>query len=221
MKRSVQGLRSAFDSISLCSALPRRWLTIPKRYGRASGAHALHLTLALLAGLFAGCVRIPDGIEPVQAFDLDRYLGTWYEIARLDHRFERGLDNVSARYERSADGSIRVINRGFARESGEWDEAVGKARPAGAADEGYLKVSFFGPFYAAYIVFELEREDYRYAFVTSSDRSYLWLLSRTPVVSEAVLAMFRTRAMELGFDLDELIIVDQSRHTGAAASPAQ
>ena len=221
MKRSVQGLRSARDSISLRCALSSGASTITRRNGRGPWPRILRLSLALLAGLSAACVRIPDGIEPVQAFDLDRYLGTWYEIARLDHRFERGLDNVSARYERSADGSIRVINRGFARESGEWDEAVAKARPAGAADEGYLKVSFFGPFYAAYIVFELEREDYRYAFVTSSDRSYLWLLSRTPVVSEAVLAMFRTRAMELGFDLDELIIVDQSRHTGAAASPAQ
>lgn len=166
-------------------------------------------------------MRIPDGIEPVERFDLERYLGTWYEIARLDHRFERGLDNVSARYERAADGSIKVINRGFARASGEWDEAVGKGHPAGAADEGYLKVSFFGPFYAAYIVFELEREDYRYAFVTSSDRSYLWLLSRTPTVSADVLETFRTRAMELGFDLDELIMVDQSRHTGAVASRAQ
>ncbi len=221
MKRSVQGLRSAFDSVSLRSALPRRWPTITRRNGRAPGAHALHLTLALLAGLFAGCVRIPDGIEPVQAFDLERYLGTWYEIARLDHRFERGLDNVSARYERTADGTVRVINRGFERESGEWDEAVGKARPAGAADEGYLKVSFFGPFYAAYIVFELEREDYRYAFVTSSDRSYLWLLSRTPTVSEDVIETFRTRSMELGFELDELIMVDQSQHTGATDSRGQ
>lgn len=173
--------------------------------------------LALLLALTAACVRVPDGIEPVRPFDLDRYLGTWYEIARLDHRFERGLDNVSALYERNADGSVRVINRGYARATGEWEEAVGKASLAGAADEAYLKVSFFGPFYAAYVVFELERENYRYAFVTSSDRSYLWLLSRTPVVSAAVLAEFRAQATALGFKLDELIIVDQSRHSGSAA----
>lgn len=189
-----------------------------ERHGPRS--RTLRLTLTLLLALTAACVRIPDGIEPVQGFDLERYLGTWYEIARLDHRFERGLDNVSARYERSADGAIRVINRGFARDSGEWDEAVGKARPAGAADAGYLKVSFFGPFYAAYVVFGLEREDYRYAFVTSSDRSYLWLLSRTPTVSDNVIETFRARATELGFDLAELIMVDQSRHAGAAAVQA-
>jgi apolipoprotein D and lipocalin family protein len=189
-----------------------------KRNGDQSLLTALRLPLVLLLGLTAACVRVPEGIEPVRAFDLDRYLGTWFEIARLDHRFERGLDNVSARYERSADGSIRVVNRGFARDTGEWDEAVGKAHPAGAPDEGYLKVSFFGPFYAAYVVFELERTGYQYAFITSSDRSYLWLLSRTPKVSDSVLATFRARATALGFDLDELIIVDQSRHTDAATA---
>ena len=177
---------------------------------------ALRLSFTLLLGLVAACVRVPDGIEPVRAFELDRYLGTWYEIARLDHSFERGLDNVSARYERNTDGTVRVVNRGYARDTGEWDEAVGKASPAGAPDEGYLKVSFFGPFYAAYVVFELEREDYRYAFVTSSDRSYLWLLSRTPEVDDSVLEMFRARAIALGFDLDELIVVDQSRNVTPA-----
>lgn len=160
----------------------------------------------------AGCVRVPHGIEPVRSFDPDRYLGTWYEIARLDHRFERGLVNVSAHYERNPDGSIKVVNRGFSRASGQWEEATGKALPAGAADEGYLKVSFFWPFYAAYIVFELEREHYEYAFVTSANRSYLWLLSRTPAVSDAVLRQFMSRAAALGFELDELIMVDQSQN---------
>ncbi len=178
----------------------------------------LRWPIVLLLGLTTACVRVPEGIEPVQSFDLERYLGTWYEIARLDHRFERGLDNVSARYERNADGSVRVTNRGYAREEGEWEEAVGKASPAGAPDEGYLKVSFFGPFYATYVVFELERENYDYAFVTSSNRSYLWLLSRTPSVSPAVLAKFRTQATALGFELDELIIVVQSRHIDIAAT---
>jgi len=186
------------------------------RNGCAFRSRTARLALALLLGLAAACVRVPDGIEPVTEFELERYFGTWYEIARLDHRFERGLDNVSARYEPAADGSIKVINRGYARDKGEWDEAIGTARRAGAPDEGYLKVSFFGPFYAAYVIFELEREDYRYAFVTSSNRSCLWLLSRTPTVSNAVLEAFRTRARELRFELDDLIIVDQSRHTGVA-----
>ncbi len=199
-------------------ALPTEHAPINQGNGDVLRSHAPRVMLALLLGLCAACVRIPDGIEPVAGFDLERYLGTWYEIARLDHRFERGLDNVSAHYARSVDGSISVVNRGYARESGMWEEAVGKARPVGAVDTAYLKVSFFGPFYAAYIVFELERDDYRYALVTSSDRSYLWLLSRTPTVNDDVLETFRSRTRELGFNLDELILVDQSRHAAPTAA---
>jgi lipocalin len=102
-----------------------------------------------LSMIVCGCTGVPEGIFPVKAFDLDRYLGTWYEIARLDHSFERGLDDVSAEYSLRDDGGVRVINRGFLVAEDTWKEAEGKAYFAGAPDEGYLKVSFIGPFYGS------------------------------------------------------------------------
>lgn len=163
----------------------------------------------LLAVLACGCTGIPEGITPVRPFDLDRYLGTWYEIARLDHPFERGLEHVSAEYSLREDGDVQVINRGFSAARDGWEVADGRARFAGTRDEGYLKVSFFGPFYGAYVVFELDQEDYQYAFVAGNSRSYLWFLSRTPTVSEALLEHFIRRAGELGFDTGGLIFVEQ------------
>jgi len=158
-----------------------------------------------------GCTGVPEGISPVKAFNIDRYLGTWYEIARLDHSFERGLDDVSAEYSLREDGGVRVINRGFSVTEGSWKEAEGKAYFAGARDEGYLKVSFFGPFYGSYIVFELDQANYQYAFVAGNSKSYLWFLSRTPTVNAALLAHFIERVAELGFDTDGLIFVEQRR----------
>lgn len=167
--------------------------------------------LVAVLGFLAGCTSVPDGIDPVSGFEADRYLGTWYEIARLDHSFERGLSNVSAEYRRNDDGSLAVINRGYNAESGEWEQADGRAVFVEDESTGHLKVSFFGPFYASYVVFELDDEDYSYAYVTGYDRDYLWFLSRTPEVSDEALQAFRARARAEGFDLDELIVVDQQR----------
>ena len=170
----------------------------------------IHLALGLLASaaMLAGCTGLPEGVRPVGEFDLERYLGKWHEIARLDHSFERGLSRVTAEYSLREDGGVRVVNRGFDREAGAWDEAVGKAYFVEDEDTGYLKVSFFGPFYGSYVVFELD-PDYRHAFISGPNRDYLWLLARTPTVDEAVLERFRARATELGFDLSELILVEQ------------
>lgn len=165
--------------------------------------------LLLVTSALASCVSTPAGIEPVKGFELERYLGKWYEIARLDHSFERGLERISAEYSIRDDGSVKVINRGYAVAEGAWREAEGKAYFVREPDEGYLKVSFFGPFYGAYVVFELDTENYQYSYVTGPNRSYLWLLARTPVVSPEVLAQFIERARELGFATDELIFVDQ------------
>lgn len=172
---------------------------------------------SLLAGItalaLAGCTGVPDGMEPVTGFDTQRYLGTWYEIARLDHSFEEGLSNVSARYSLNEDGSIEVVNRGYDDKVGKWKEAVGRAVFVEGESTGHLKVSFFGPFYASYVVFELDRAGYSYAYVTGYDRDYLWFLSRTPEVSEEALASFKDRAKAEGFDLGELILVEQDRNT--------
>ncbi|MDP3281313.1 MAG: lipocalin family protein [Nitrosomonas sp.] len=171
--------------------------------------------MRLLLGIFlavciSGCVSIPQNIAPVDGFELNKYLGKWYEIARLDHSFERGLDNVTAEYFLRDDGGVKVINRGFSAEENKWKEAEGKAYFVRDPQKGYLKVSFFGPFYGAYIVFELDKENYQYTFVTSYDKSYLWLLARTPTVSDALLDRFVQKAAELGFETDKLIFPKQN-----------
>ncbi|MFC1808586.1 lipocalin family protein [Candidatus Omnitrophota bacterium] len=167
------------------------------------------LFLVIVSLLISGCLGMPDSVTPVKGFELERYLGTWHEIARLDHSFERGLEQVTAEYSLRPDGGVLVRNRGFSTAKNEWTEAEGKAYFVRGSDEGYLKVSFFGPFYGSYVVFGLDHEEYQYAFVCSSNTSYLWLLSRTPTVNETVMSRFLTRARELGFDTDQLIYVKQ------------
>ena len=150
------------------------------------------------------CTGLPEGVQPVSGFDKDRYLGTWHEIARLDHSFERGLVDVIAEYSVNEDGSLRVLNSGTDEETGERRSAEGRA--LFVADEGvaHLKVSFFGPFYGSYIVFELD-PDYGYAYVSGFNTDYLWLLAREPVISEQVKKDFVARARELGFATEKLI----------------
>lgn len=168
------------------------------------------LTVLAFVLVLAGCTGTPEGIEPVTGFDKDRYLGTWYEIARLDHSFEEGLSQVTAEYTENDDGSIRVINRGYNAETDQWEEAEGRAVFVGDSDVGHLKVSFFGPFYASYIIFELDQAEYSEAYITGYNRDYLWFMSRTPTVSSQAMTQFKTRARQEGFDLDELILVDNS-----------
>lgn len=163
------------------------------------------LLVLLAAVLLSGCLGAPQAVTPVQQFDANRYLGKWYEIARLDHSFEEGLDRVTADYALREDGGITVINRGFLTSKNEWQEAQGKAYFVNSSDEGYLKVSFFGPFYGSYIVFELDKENYQYAFVSGPDTSYLWLLARTPTVDPALIERFVAEASRLGFDTSKLI----------------
>jgi apolipoprotein D and lipocalin family protein len=165
----------------------------------------------LLITLFAsGCLGMPEGVHPVGNFEINRYLGKWYEIARLDHSFERGLEQVSAEYSLRDDGGLKVINRGFSKADNSWKEAEGKAYFAGSQTEGYLKVSFFGPFYGSYVVFDLDKDNYQYAFVAGYNESYLWLLSRTPTVSNELVDRFVDRAGELGFDTEKLVFVEHN-----------
>lgn len=162
-----------------------------------------------LMALLSGCTGVPDGIEPVENLSVERYLGTWYEIARLDHSFERGLSRVTADYEQQRDGSIVVTNRGYDTEEGAWSEAEGHAVFVDDPTVGHLKVSFFGPFYSSYVIFELDQSGYEYAYITGYNRDYLWFLSRTPEVSDEALSAFKERAEAEGFDLSELILVEQ------------
>ncbi len=166
--------------------------------------------LAVLCLVLGGCVGIPDTVEPVKNFNLQRYLGTWYEIARLDHSFERGLSRVTAEYSLRDDGGVKVINRGYNAAEKKWSEAEGKAYFVDDEDTGYLKVSFFGPFYGAYVVFELDETDYQYALVSGPDTSYLWILARTPTLDPALQRALIDKARARGFDTDKLIHVDHS-----------
>uniref|UniRef100_UPI00405667F7 lipocalin family protein n=1 Tax=Candidatus Electronema sp. TaxID=2698783 RepID=UPI00405667F7 len=170
----------------------------------------LRLASALLAVLtLGGCLGMPNNVSPVSGFEIDRYLGKWHEIARLDHSFERGMERVTAEYTLREDGGVAVRNRGFLAAKQEWKEAEGKAFFVGEPNVGYLKVSFFGPFYGSYVIFELDKENYQYAFVSGPDHSYLWLLSRHPVVEPELLARFAEQARKRGFDTSKLIYVRQ------------
>jgi len=168
-----------------------------------------NLLLVVVLAL-AGCTGIPKGIDPVDNFEIEPYLGTWYEIARLDHRFERGLSNVTANYSLREDGGVRVLNRGYRTESGKWDEAEGKAYFIDDPGVGRLKVSFFGPFYGAYNIFELG-ENYEYSMVAGPNRSYLWILAREPGLPQALLDDLLSKAEAAGYDTSELIFVEHDR----------
>lgn len=167
----------------------------------------LIVLLTLLA--LTGCTGKPDNIKPVDNFQSDKYLGKWYEIARIDHRFEKGLSKVSAEYSLKDGGGIKVLNRGYSAKDNKWSESVGKAYFVGSDNQAYLKVSFFGPFYGSYIVFELDQENYQYALVSGPDKSYFWLLSRTPTMNPELQKSLIDKAVSLGFDRTKIILVEQ------------
>ena len=132
-----------------------------------------------------------------------------HEIARIDNRFEKGLTQVTAQYLAKADGGITVINRGFDEASGRWKESTGKAYFVEGKDIGLLKVSFFGPFYGAYVVFELDQENYSYALVGGPDTSYFWLLSRNPNMDPALRDSLIDKAVAAGYPRNAIILVAQ------------
>lgn len=167
--------------------------------------------VALCLLWLTGCTGLPANVVPVEEFELSRYLGNWFEIARLDHRFERGMSDVSAHYSLREDGGVRVINRGYSASEGQWKQAEGRAYFVDGSDVAHLKVSFFGPFYGSYIVFGLDREHYNYAFVAGPSHDYLWLLSRTPYVPDEVMRAFIDSARKAGFDTEQLIYVNHDR----------
>jgi len=167
--------------------------------------------LTVFVLFLTGCVGIPENVSPVDNFILERYLGKWYEIARLDHSFERGLSQVTADYSLRADGGVRVLNRGYSVENKLWEEAEGKAYFVKGSDQGYLKVSFFGPFYGSYIVFGLDHENYQYSLVSGPNKSYLWVLSRSPIMNNEIKNNLIKVASESGFDTEKLIFLKHNK----------
>jgi apolipoprotein D and lipocalin family protein len=167
--------------------------------------------LAVAALVFmVGCTGQPEGVTPVTPFDVARYEGKWYEIMRLDHSFERGLDNVTADYAVRGDGSLDVLNRGLERSKCLWNEAEGRAQFQGSPNVASLSVTFFWPFAGGYHVFALDQEGYQWAAVSGPTREYLWILARRPDLPAETRDRIVETAGDLGFPIEKLILVDHS-----------
>ena len=145
-----------------------------------------------------------DELKTVAHVDLERYLGKWYEIARYDHRFERGCSEVEAIYTLRDDGMIGVLNRCFLKADNKTKEAHGRAKIVDKETNSKLKVTFFWPFYGDYWIIELA-EDYRFVVVSEPTKEYFWILSRTPTMEKADLEGILERVKVLGFDETKLI----------------
>ena len=187
-----------------------------QRHRAALHATAWALLLAALLVLGA-CSTAPPAGAPCtlrRSTARRRYAGKWYEVARLDHSFERGLSDVSATYKVQADGSVQVINRGYNADREQWKEALGRALFTGDSNRGSLKVSFFGPFYGGYHVVALDEVDYRWAMVVGPDTGYLWILSRDKTLPPGGRERLLAQARQLGVKTDELIWVAQTRSDG-------
>ena len=167
------------------------------------------LMILLSTLLLTACLGMPKQVQPVNNFQLERYLGTWYEIARLDHSFERGLSHVSANYSLLPNGQVRVLNRGYSEQKKTWKQAEGKASFVQTPDIGHLKVSFFGPFYSSYVITDLD-DAYQYALISGYNHSYLWILARQPQIPDAVKIRLIAKAQSLGFDTRQLIFVQHT-----------
>lgn len=166
------------------------------------------LSLALY-GLCATAIGQKVDNSTIVSFDLDQYLGKWYEIARYDHSFERDLVGCTAEYSLRDDGKIKVINGGYLKTlNGDYKESVGKARARKNGTPGQLQVSFFGPFYGDYDILELA-PDYSYSVVGSSSPKYLWILSRTPQMSKTTKDKILRNLRQRGYDTGKLIWVEQ------------
>ncbi|MGD9889419.1 MAG: lipocalin family protein [Halothiobacillaceae bacterium] len=166
---------------------------------------------ALSLFVLGGCTATPpQDIQPVSPFSLDRYLGLWFEQARLDHSFERGMSHVTAEYRLQNDGSVQVLNRGYLADKKTWKEAEGRAVFIGASDVAALKVSFFGPFYGGYFVAALDK-DYRWALVVGPNRDYFWILTRERILPDETRVELVAKAEALGIDTSKLIWVDQTQ----------
>ncbi len=167
-------------------------------------------TAIVVFGLLQSCASIPKGVVAVKNFKKDKYLGKWYEIARFDYRFEKNLDNTTATYSLNPNGTIKVLNRGYNYVKNEWKSAEGKAKFVDSDQEGKLKVSFFGPFYAGYNVVAID-DQYENALIYGPSTKYIWILSRTKQISEQLKNQFLEKAKKDGYDLTKLIWVKHDR----------
>lgn len=197
---SFDDLRSRLDHARLPASA--------RRTGSAVAVAVSAGAIAYLAWMALRSPARPASVQPVGNFDISRYLGRWYEVARIDQRFEKGLVRTRAEYSLASNGSVQVVNRGFDPRRNRWQEARGKAQFVGSSDEAALKVSFFGPFYGGYNVVALD-EQYRWAMVIGSSLDDFWILSRTPVLPTGVRQHLLAQAQQIGVDLDRILWVMQ------------
>jgi len=160
--------------------------------------------------LFNSCASIPQKAKPVENFEVNRYLGTWYEVARFDFRFEKDLDNTSANYTLDKKGNVIVLNSGYNFVKNKWSKADGLAKFRGDKNIAALKVSFFGPFYSGYNVIALD-ENYQYALIAGKNLDYLWILSRTKELPEEIKTEYLKIAVEIGYDTSRLIWIKHDK----------
>ena len=165
----------------------------------------IYFTVFSLITLLTNCktIAIPEGATAVDSFNLEKYLGTWYEIARIDFKFEKDLDNTTATYSLREDGKVKVVNRGYNVIDNKWQDVEGKARFRGSTNVAELEVSFFGPFYAGYNVIAI-KGDYEYALIAGSDTNYLWILSRSTIIPDDIKNQFLEEAKRIGYDVSRL-----------------
>lgn len=207
LHNTVQSLKSALQHTS--GHMPMKVDASSHSSGRSGVLCAVGLVALSGAALYATRKpSIPAGVEPVENFDLHRYLGKWYEVARIDHSFEKGLQRTQAEYSLGRDGTIFVTNRGYDPKRGEWKVSHGKAKPTIAPDIAALKVSFFGPFYSGYNVVALCK-DYQWAMVIGSKLDYFWILSRKPSLPDGVEDRLLEQARALGVDTQKVLWVHQ------------
>ena len=155
--------------------------------------------------LLMACIKVPEGVTVVEDFELERYLGTWHEIARIDNSFEKGMVAVQATYTLDEEGKVRVLNRGYDQSEGTWRGAKGMVKFVDTPDRGELKVSFFGPFYSSYNIIALDREEYSWALVCGYKPSLFWILSKQEVMDEELYTELVAKAAGMGFDTSALI----------------
>ena len=175
-----------------------------------SNKSIFNLTITIMAFIFCSCASIPKGINPIAPFEKEKYLGKWYEIARFDFKFEKGLNNTTAEYTIRDDGKIKVTNRGYDYERKEWKEAIGKAKFVGEDSVAMLKVSFFGPFYSGYNVIAIDAE-YKYALVCGASLEYLWILSREKIIPDTIEKEYLEKAIKLGFNVSNLLWIAHNK----------
>ncbi len=169
--------------------------------------------LAVIIGLVyfsIGKTYIPKGAVPVSNFSVEKYLGKWYEIARMDFRFEKNLNNVTANYSLNKDGNVNVLNSGYNYVKAKWEKAEGVAKLTGAKNVGSLKVSFFGPFYSGYNVIAID-PDYQYALVAGENLNYLWILSRYKTIPDNIKEKYLQIATKIGYDVNNLVWVQHNK----------